>query len=238
VGAPPLDIHFVPASALAAGFGRGVMDVRISHRESSCGPAKGGRALPVCVGERKSRACPAEPCRGRQGTPVAGRVAAVASGAKRGVAPVYRAKTRFGAALQARWGCCAAAAAGRNLCRSFVLSTGGFMDTATPNPNTSSSPSNAANGAAGNPQKVVDRAAQAAHQTVDRVAAAAGPALERLRSGASNAAETLQSKADRLGELEEQWLTTARDYVREHPLTAVAIGVMAGLLIGRMGRSD
>ena len=42
----------------------------------------------------------------------------------------------------------------------------------------------------------------------------------------------------RLGELEDQWLTTARDYVREHPLSAVAIGVLAGMLIGRLGRSD
>jgi ElaB/YqjD/DUF883 family membrane-anchored ribosome-binding protein len=38
--------------------------------------------------------------------------------------------------------------------------------------------------------------------------------------------------------MEEQWITSARSYVREHPITAVAIGVLAGLLIGRMGRSD
>jgi ElaB/YqjD/DUF883 family membrane-anchored ribosome-binding protein len=108
---------------------------------------------------------------------------------------------------------------------------------------TSSSPSMSSNGAsangvAGNPQKVVDKMAQTAHDAVDRAAAAAGPALEKLRSSASSAAGTLQSKADRLGELEDQWLTTARDYVREHPLTALSIGVVAGLLIGRMGRSD
>ena len=108
----------------------------------------------------------------------------------------------------------------------------------TPSSTASSTSTTSSNGAAGNPQKVVERVAQTAHETVDRVAAAAGPAIERLRSGASSAAESLQSRADQLGALEEQWITSARNYVREHPITAVAIGVLAGMLIGRMGRSD
>jgi len=105
------------------------------------------------------------------------------------------------------------------------------------NPSTSSTTTTGAssNGAAGTPQKVVDRAAQAAHSAVDRVAAAAGPAIDKVRSGASAAAETIQSKADALGALEEQWVASARNYVRDHPFTAVTIGVLAGMLIGRMG---
>lgn len=94
------------------------------------------------------------------------------------------------------------------------------------------------NGASGNPQKVVDRVAKTAHETVDRVAAAAGPAIERWSSSASTAGDTLRAKADQLGQLEEQWMTTARSYVREHPFTAVAIAALAGMVIGRMGRSD
>ncbi len=109
------------------------------------------------------------------------------------------------------------------------------MDTPT---STSSTGSTTTNGSAGNPQKVVDRMAQTAHETVDRVAAAAGPAIEKLRTSAGTAKETLQAKADQFGAIEEQWITSARGYVREHPFTAVAIGVLAGLLIGRMGRSD
>lgn len=102
---------------------------------------------------------------------------------------------------------------------------------------TASNPTSS-NGAAGSPQKMVDRVAQSAHETVDRVAAAAGPALERLRSNASSAKDTISAKADQFGALEEQWLSNARGYVREHPLTALAIGVLAGMVIGRMGRSD
>jgi ElaB/YqjD/DUF883 family membrane-anchored ribosome-binding protein len=108
----------------------------------------------------------------------------------------------------------------------------------TPSSTSSTSSSLPSNGAAGNPQKVVDRVAQTAHETVDRLAAAAGPAIEKLRTGASSATGTLQSKADQLGALEEQWITSARTYVRDHPFTAITIGVLAGMLIGRMGRSD
>lgn len=105
-------------------------------------------------------------------------------------------------------------------------------------------PANGTNGtngnASANTQKVVDRLAQKAHDTVDRVASMAGPAVDKIRSGASVAGETIQSKADRLGALEEQWLSSARSYVRDHPFTAVTIGVLAGIVIGRLGagRSD
>jgi ElaB/YqjD/DUF883 family membrane-anchored ribosome-binding protein len=108
------------------------------------------------------------------------------------------------------------------------------MDT----PSSSSTSSTVTNGAAGNPQKLVERVAQTAHDTVDRVAAAAGPALEKLRTKTTGAQETLQSKADQFGAMQEEWITSARTYVRENPFTALTIGVLAGLVIGRMGRSD
>ena len=80
----------------------------------------------------------------------------------------------------------------------------------------------------------MDRAAQRAHETIDRVAAKAGPAVERVRDAANSAAETLQSKAAAFGELEEQWVENARQYVRENPLSSVAIGVVAGMLLSRL----
>jgi ElaB/YqjD/DUF883 family membrane-anchored ribosome-binding protein len=97
---------------------------------------------------------------------------------------------------------------------------------------------NGSNGAAGNPQKVVERVAKSAHETVDRVAAAAGPAIERLSNTYSTAGDTLRAKADQLGQMEEQWIAGARGYVRDHPFTAVAIGLLAGWIIGRLGSSD
>jgi len=82
----------------------------------------------------------------------------------------------------------------------------------------------------------VDRAASTAHEAIDRVAATAGPAVEKVRAAAASAAETLQSKAEALGQLEDQWLESARGYVRENPLTAVAIGVVAGVVLSRLAR--
>lgn len=84
--------------------------------------------------------------------------------------------------------------------------------------------------------KLVDRAAQSAHQAIDRVAAKAAPAVEQFQSAASSAADTLRAKADALGDLEDQWIDTARDYVRTNPLTAVAAGVLLGVLISRLAR--
>jgi len=106
------------------------------------------------------------------------------------------------------------------------------------NQSSTSTMSNSTNGINSDPQKVVERVAQTAHETVDRVAAAAAPALERLRSSATNASGTLQAKADQLGQMQEEWIANARNYVRENPLAAVGIAVAAGWLIGRLGRSD
>lgn len=85
----------------------------------------------------------------------------------------------------------------------------------------------------------VDRAAQTAHETIDRVAAKATPAIEQLQTAASSAAQVIQDKAAALGELEEALLVSARNCVREHPLTSVLVAVAAGVLVSRIavGRS-
>ena len=84
----------------------------------------------------------------------------------------------------------------------------------------------------------VDRAAQTAHEAIDRVAAKAGPALEKMRATVSGTTDTLRAKADQLGELQDQWLNQTRDYVRENPLTAVAIGVVVGAVLARLASSS
>ena len=87
-------------------------------------------------------------------------------------------------------------------------------------------------------QGTVDRAAQSAHEAIDRLAAKAGPAVERLRSTATSASETLRAKADRFGELEDQWLESTRDYVRENPLTAIAVAMLAGIVLSKLTSSS
>lgn len=86
-------------------------------------------------------------------------------------------------------------------------------------------------------RETVDRAAQTAHDTIDRVAAKATPAIEQLQSAASSAAQLIQDKAAALGELEEAWLVSARNCVRERPLTSVLVAVAAGLLVSRLSGS-
>jgi ElaB/YqjD/DUF883 family membrane-anchored ribosome-binding protein len=83
----------------------------------------------------------------------------------------------------------------------------------------------------------VDRAAQSAHEAIDRLAAKAGPAVERLRASTSSAGEKLRAKAGELGELEEQWVENTRGYIRENPFTALAIGVLAGVLLSKLSSS-
>lgn len=83
----------------------------------------------------------------------------------------------------------------------------------------------------------VERVAQSAHEAIDRLAAKAGPAVEKLRGSTTSTAETLRAKADHFGELEEEWLENTRGYVRENPLTAIAIGVLAGVLLSKISSS-
>jgi ElaB/YqjD/DUF883 family membrane-anchored ribosome-binding protein len=83
----------------------------------------------------------------------------------------------------------------------------------------------------------VDRAAQTAHEAIDRVAAKAGPALDKMRATVAGTKDTLRAKADQFGDLQDQWINTTRDYVRENPLTAVAIGVVIGAVLARLASS-
>lgn len=97
-----------------------------------------------------------------------------------------------------------------------------------------------ANGAGAAGSDMLNRVASTAHQAVDRVVGAAGPAIEKLRGSASSAGEAMKAKADQFGAMEEQWIASARNYVRENPLAAVAIAAAVGLLIGKVtgGRDD
>jgi ElaB/YqjD/DUF883 family membrane-anchored ribosome-binding protein len=83
----------------------------------------------------------------------------------------------------------------------------------------------------------VDRVAKSAHEAIDRVAGKAGPAVEKLRASTTNAGAALRAKADALGEMEEKWVENSRGYIRENPLTAVAIGVLVGVVLSKLSSS-
>ncbi|MGA0609295.1 hypothetical protein [Caldimonas sp. KR1-144] len=69
----------------------------------------------------------------------------------------------------------------------------------------------------------LDRVVHGAHEAVDRVARRAAPALDTLSTAASD-----------VNAWRDEWVTTCRNEVRAHPLAAVALGVLAGLLVGRL----
>jgi ElaB/YqjD/DUF883 family membrane-anchored ribosome-binding protein len=76
-----------------------------------------------------------------------------------------------------------------------------------------------------NPQQTVDRLSQSAHQAVDRAASAAAAYAERFGD-----------KGEELMQMPQDWLETARDYVRENPMQAVGIAVAAGYLLSILMR--
>ncbi len=87
-----------------------------------------------------------------------------------------------------------------------------------------------------NGDRMVDRLASTAHSAVDRMASTAGPALDRMRETAQHTADSLQSRVGNMGEMQSRAMTTARDYVRERPMTSLAMAMLAGMVIARWMR--
>ena len=66
----------------------------------------------------------------------------------------------------------------------------------------------------------IERMSQSAHKAVDRAASVAGDYAERL-----------SAKGEQFMSMHEDWLDTAREYVREKPLQALGIALAAGYLL-------
>lgn len=60
--------------------------------------------------------------------------------------------------------------------------------------------------------------------------------IERVAEKAHEVIDSLVAKADSLTQWEDQWLDGTRTKIREQPLTAVAIGLLAGVLLSRLAR--
>ena len=57
-----------------------------------------------------------------------------------------------------------------------------------------------------------------------------------LFRAASTYAERISSKGDELMQMREDWMESARDYVRENPLQALGIALAAGYLLHMITR--
>lgn len=69
----------------------------------------------------------------------------------------------------------------------------------------------------------IERVSEGAHEAVDRAAATAKSAASRM-SGINQ--EVMTAK--------DEWIDTAQDYVRAHPLAALGIAVSIGYLLSRL----
>ncbi len=69
----------------------------------------------------------------------------------------------------------------------------------------------------------IDKVSDAAHQTVDKIAGAATPA-----------ADWVNENARKLKQVEQQLVSDASNYVRQHPLASVGIAVVAGMIISKL----
>jgi hypothetical protein len=108
------------------------------------------------------------------------------------------------------------------------------QSTAEKTPEPGSLPARDAAGGPRSSDPAIDRVVQGAHQAVDRVAEKAVPAVERLRAGVGGMAEAAQAHADELAALGDEWMESCRTSVRQHPLAAVALALVAGVAISRL----
>jgi ElaB/YqjD/DUF883 family membrane-anchored ribosome-binding protein len=81
-------------------------------------------------------------------------------------------------------------------------------------------------GSTRNPQQTVDRLSQTAHQAVDRAA-----------STAASYAERFGEKGEEWMQMPQDWLDTAREYVKQNPLQAIGMAAAAGYLLSILMRS-
>ena len=121
----------------------------------------------------------------------------------------------------------------------MVTSSNPFPSASDPSPlnsplSSSSSPSSMPS--ASNIDPMIDRAAQTAHEVVDKLANKAGPAIDRVRSGVSDAVGVLGEKVEGLSATKDEWMENCRHTVRENPLAAVGVSMVAGYLLARMLR--
>ena len=91
-----------------------------------------------------------------------------------------------------------------------------------------------ANGDSSRRDPIVDRAASTAHDAVDRVADRVGPAIGRIRSVATETADSVSARAGDVGSMGDELVESARSYVRERPLAALGVAVVAGILLSRL----
>lgn len=84
---------------------------------------------------------------------------------------------------------------------------------------------------------MIERTASAAHAAIDKFANKADATLRKVRSMASRASERFERGCQSYSGWEDECVEEARERIRARPLTALAIGLAIGCLLGRLTRS-
>jgi ElaB/YqjD/DUF883 family membrane-anchored ribosome-binding protein len=77
---------------------------------------------------------------------------------------------------------------------------------------------------------------RSADTNIDRMSQTAHDAVDKAANMASSYAERFSAKGDQFMQMRDDWMETARDYVRENPLQALGIAVAAGYLLHMITR--
>jgi ElaB/YqjD/DUF883 family membrane-anchored ribosome-binding protein len=84
----------------------------------------------------------------------------------------------------------------------------------------------------------IDRLRDSAHETVDRatetVSSAAHGSIDSVAGSASAAADSLGRRGEEWRATTDEWTASTREYVREHPLSALGLAFTAGYLLSRL----
>jgi ElaB/YqjD/DUF883 family membrane-anchored ribosome-binding protein len=71
---------------------------------------------------------------------------------------------------------------------------------------------------------------------LDRLAETAHGAVDRATQTAQQVAERFGEKSEELLGMKDEYLETAREYVKENPFMAIGIALAAGYLFGKIAR--
>jgi ElaB/YqjD/DUF883 family membrane-anchored ribosome-binding protein len=71
-------------------------------------------------------------------------------------------------------------------------------------------------------------------QQIDRLSESAHTAIDRATQSVGQIAQQYGEKAEELLAMKDDYMETAREYVKDNPLMAVGIALAAGYLVGKI----
>lgn len=86
--------------------------------------------------------------------------------------------------------------------------------------------------AANNLNQAIDKASGAVHPAVDQLAEGAHQAVHSVSHAASRAAERIDTRSRQWRDVQSRLSGNCSDYVRDKPVNAMGIAVVAGIILG------